>query len=120
MRATPRRGSRITAARGSRITSRRVYVRDERGRFATTGTPKTTRAKVAKVAAATAGVVAGVTVAGTAVAATTYRHNTAAKVAAYRSAFDTEQAEAFMDYRVNRLVDKHRKRQKSTTYRRKK
>lgn len=109
-----------TIRRGSRIASRR-YVRDERGRFASTGSsdtdsPDDSAATAAKVAGATTALVIAATAAGTAVAVTTYRRDTGALVAAYRSALAAEQ----MDYRVNKLLDRHRAIQRTTNTRRRK
>lgn len=111
---------RATAHRGSRITSRRSYIRDERGRFASTGssgdapdTDEPTRSSTA-TAAKTAGIAAVViaaTAAGTAVAVHNYHRDTAALVAAYRSALAAEQ----MDQRVERLLTKHRVNQRTNT-----
>lgn len=106
------------SARGSRITSRRRYVRDEQGRFASTGSSddSTNRVPAAKVAGATTALVIAATAAGTAVAVTAYRRDTTALVAAYQSALAAEQ----MDYRVNRLLEKHRAIQRTTNTRRRK
>ncbi|WP_024449415.1 hypothetical protein [Mycolicibacterium iranicum] len=107
--------SRITASRG-----RRVYRRDARGRFAKTGTTADSEAdatdvktsnRVAKAVGITAisvtGTVAVGTAAGTAIASR-YRRDTAAVTAAYRSALEASE----MDRRVEKLIEKHRKRQK--------
>lgn len=101
--------SRIAASRG-----RRVYRRDGRGRFAKTGTADNdtkTSNRVAKAVGLTAisltGTVAVGTAAGTAIA-TRYRRDTAAVTAAYRSALEASE----MDRRVEKLIAKHRKRQK--------
>ena len=106
--------SRISSSRG-----RRVYRRDARGRFAKTGsvenetdaTDVKTSNRVAKAVGITSisltGTVAVGTAAGTAIASR-YRRDTAAVAAAYRSALEASE----MDRRVEKLIEKHRKRQK--------
>ena len=97
--------SRIAASR-----SGRVYRRDAKGRFAKTGT--STSHKVVRAAQITAVSLAGVAVAGAAVSAEIYHRNTAKLVEVYRRNFKAEQQAAEMDRRVEKLIEKHRKRQR--------
>ncbi len=96
--------SRIRAARGGR-----VYRRDRLGRFAKTGSG--TANKVAKAVGITAITVAGA-VAGTAIATGVHHQNTVKIADEYRSSYQAEQAAAEMDRRVEKLIEKHRKRQR--------
>lgn len=49
---------------------------------------------------------------GTAVGAEVYRLNTVKMADRYRSAFEDEQKAADLDRRVEKLIEKHRKRQR--------
>lgn len=110
--------SRINAVRG-----RRTYRRDARGRFAKTGsasngetkTGPSTSATVARAVGITALSLAGAavgTVVSAAVGTEAYHLNTIRQANAYRSGYEAEQQAADMDRRVEKLIEKHRKRQR--------
>lgn len=106
--------SRINAVRG-----RRTYRRDARGRFAKTGsasngetkTGPSTSATVARAIGITALSLAGAAV-GTVVGTETYRLNTIKRAESYRADYEAQQQAAAMDRRVEKLIEKHRKRQR--------
>ncbi|MGP4058930.1 hypothetical protein ACTWP6_29655 [Mycobacterium sp. 4D054] len=102
--------SRIAASRG-----RRVYRRDARGRFAKTGTADDdtkTSTRVAKAVGLTAISLAGVAAVGTVVGTELHHRNTVKMRDGYRRAFEAEQQAADIDRRVEKFIEKHRKRQR--------